>query len=117
MKNHNLVNDHKYSEILVEKRPLTDPKGQEVKGLFNYWILLNNPSQYNSYTTEAVKEVIMAFRQASCDRSCVSVIFRPLATKPFARVETPRSTPNTMRETLKSISSICVCLTIWFPPS
>ncbi|MCB0385692.1 MAG: enoyl-CoA hydratase/isomerase family protein, partial [Bdellovibrionales bacterium] len=83
MKNHNLVNDHKYSEILVEKRPLTDPKGQEVKGLFNYWILLNNPSQYNSYTTEAVKEVIMAFRQASCDRSCVSVIFSAVGDKAF----------------------------------
>ncbi|MCB0365276.1 MAG: 6-oxocyclohex-1-ene-1-carbonyl-CoA hydratase [Bdellovibrionaceae bacterium] len=83
MKNHNLVSDHKYSEILVEKRPLLDPKGQEIKGLFNYWILLNNPSQYNSYTTEAVKEVIMAFRQASCDRSCVAVVFSAVGDKAF----------------------------------
>ncbi|MCC7402919.1 MAG: 6-oxocyclohex-1-ene-1-carbonyl-CoA hydratase [Bdellovibrionales bacterium] len=83
MKNHHLISDYKYREIIVEKRPLLDSQGQEVKGLFNYWIILNNPAQFNSYTTEAVKEVILAFRQASCDRSCVSVVFTAVGDKAF----------------------------------
>jgi len=83
MKDHNLVSDVKYSEILVEKRPLKDNSGAVVPGLFNYWIALNNPSQLNSYTTAAVKEVILAFRQASCDRSCVAVVFTAVGDKAF----------------------------------
>ena len=48
MKNHELVSDITYKEILVERRPLLDNEGQPVDGLFNHWISLNNPSQYNS---------------------------------------------------------------------
>ncbi len=83
MKNHHLVSDTQYQEILVEKRPLKDNKGNEVEGLYNYWIMLNNPKQFNSYTTSAVKEVILAFRQASCDRSAVAVIFTAVGDKAF----------------------------------
>ncbi|MEK7689807.1 MAG: 6-oxocyclohex-1-ene-1-carbonyl-CoA hydratase, partial [Bdellovibrionota bacterium] len=72
-----------YGDILFEKRPLLDKKGQPVEGLFNAWILLNNPTQYNSYTTQAVKEVILAFRQASCDRSVVAVVFSAVGDKAF----------------------------------
>src|ERR1035437_3678304 len=75
MKDHNLVQINEYKAIKVEKRPVKDSKSNPVEGLFNSWILLNNPSQYNSYTTEAIKEVILAFREASCDRSVVSVVF------------------------------------------
>ena len=59
MKDHNLVEKVEYKDIIVEKRPLLDNKGNEVEGLFNHWILFNNPKQYNSYTTAAVKEVIL----------------------------------------------------------
>ncbi len=61
MKNHHIIEKVAYTDIIVEKRPLLDNNGNEVAGLFNSWILLNNPSQYNSYTTQAVKEVILAF--------------------------------------------------------
>ncbi len=56
---------------------------EKVDGLYNQWIILNNPEQYNSYTTDAIKEVILAFREASCDRSVVSVVFTAVGDKAF----------------------------------
>ena len=83
MKNHNLLSDISYREIKVEKRPLLDKDFSEIDGLFNYWIFLDNPTQLNSYTTGAIKEVILAFRQASCDRSSVAIIFSGTGEKAF----------------------------------
>ena len=82
LKNHDLVSVD-FKEILFEKRPCLDWKGNPVEGLFNAWIILNNPQQYNSYTTEAVKEVILAMRQASNDRSVVAVVFTAVGDKAF----------------------------------
>jgi 6-oxo-cyclohex-1-ene-carbonyl-CoA hydrolase len=79
---HNIV-ETKFKEILYELRPCLDKKGQPVDGLFNAWISLNNPGQYNSYTTAAVKEVILAMRQASNERSVVAVIFTGTGDKAF----------------------------------
>ncbi len=83
MKNHHLVEKVEYTDIIVEKRSLLDANGKIINGLYNSWILLNNPSQYNSYTTQAVKEIILAFREASCDRSVVAVIFTAVGDKAF----------------------------------
>jgi len=80
--NHDLV-DHEYKAILFEKRPCLDRAGNPVDGLFNAWIFLNNPTQYNSYTTDAVKEIILAFREASNDRSVVAVVFTAVGHKAF----------------------------------
>lgn len=52
-------------------------------GLHAVWITLNNPGQYNSYTTEMVKEVILAFRRASCDRGAVAVVFTGAGDRAF----------------------------------
>jgi 6-oxo-cyclohex-1-ene-carbonyl-CoA hydrolase len=60
---------------VYEKRPLTDPEGRTVPDLFTAWITLNNPAQFNSYTTDMVKGVIAAFANASLDRSVVAVVF------------------------------------------
>jgi len=60
---------------MYEKRPLKDPNGNVVEGLYVAWIILNNPAQYNSYTTEMVKGVIAGFENASTDRSVVAVVF------------------------------------------
>jgi len=68
--------------VVYEKRPLRDPSGNRVEGLFVSWIRLNNPNQYNSYTTEMVKGVIAAFENASLDRSIVAVVFT--GTGPYA---------------------------------
>jgi len=37
--------------VRVERRPARKPDGAPVPGLHNAWIWLDNPSQYNSYTT------------------------------------------------------------------
>ena len=68
--------------VVHERRPLKDPDGNVVEGLFVSWIRLNNPKQYNSYTTEMVKGVIAGFENASLDRSVVAVVFT--GTGPYA---------------------------------
>ena len=82
-KNHNLVPDLDYSQIIYELRPCKDARGQAVDGLYNAWIILNNPKQLNSYTTQMVKEVILAFRQASNARDVVSVVFTGAGDRAF----------------------------------
>jgi 6-oxo-cyclohex-1-ene-carbonyl-CoA hydrolase len=83
VKDHNLITKTTYEDIVVEKRPLLDYDGNPVEGLNNTWIYLNNPRQFNSYETNAVKEVILAFREASCDRACVAVVFTAVGEKAF----------------------------------
>ena len=83
MKNHHLTDDTTCREILVERRPLRDRDGNPVDGLVNHWISLNNPKQLNSYTTDALKEIIMAVRAASCDRSAVAVILSGTGERAF----------------------------------
>ena len=68
--------------VVYEKKPLKDPKGNVVPGLFAAWITLNNPAQYNSYTTEMVKGVIAGFENSSTDREVVATIFT--GTGPYA---------------------------------
>jgi 6-oxo-cyclohex-1-ene-carbonyl-CoA hydrolase len=79
---HDLV-DVEFKEIIYELRPCLGEDGKPVDGLNNAWIFLNNPKQYNSYTTNAVKEVILAFRQASNDRTVVAVVFTAVGDKAF----------------------------------
>ncbi|MFH0976587.1 MAG: 6-oxocyclohex-1-ene-1-carbonyl-CoA hydratase [Spirochaetota bacterium] len=67
---------------VYEKRPLKDPKGNVVDGLFVAYVRLNNPDQFNSYTTEMAKGVIAAFENSSLDRSVIAVVFT--GTGPFA---------------------------------
>jgi 6-oxo-cyclohex-1-ene-carbonyl-CoA hydrolase len=83
LKSHRLVDRMDYRHILFEKRPAKDADGDPVPDLYNAWIWLNNPAQLNSYTTDAVAEVILAFREASVDRSVVAVIFTGVGTRAF----------------------------------
>ena len=87
-KNHELVSaqvreDLVKGMVIYEKRPVRDSAGQPVKGLYNAWIILNNPAQFNSYTTEMVKAVILAFREASAARDVVAVVFTGTGDKAF----------------------------------
>jgi 6-oxocyclohex-1-ene-carbonyl-CoA hydrolase len=68
---------------VYEKRPLVDKQGNEVPGLYTAWITLNNPAQYNSYTTEMVKGVIAGFTAASGDRSVIAVVFTGAGDRAF----------------------------------
>ena len=80
---HNLVDTPMDAGVLFEKKPAKTPDGKEVPGLFNAWITLNNPGQFNSYTTEMVKSVILAFRAASNARDVVCVVFTGTGDRAF----------------------------------
>ena len=72
--NHELVPGHVFRSIRYEERPIKDRKGAPVEGLHAVWISLDNEKQLNSYTTEALKELILAFRRASADRRAVVAV-------------------------------------------
>jgi len=83
LNNHELAPDLTFQEIRYERRPILDRAGKPVEGLAQIWISLDNERQLNSYTTAAVKEVILAFRRASADRSAVNVVFTAVGNKSF----------------------------------
>jgi len=68
---------------VYEKRPVLDAAGAPVDGLYTAWITLNNPAQFNSYTTEMVKGVIAGFQAASADRSVVAAVFTAAGDRAF----------------------------------
>jgi 6-oxo-cyclohex-1-ene-carbonyl-CoA hydrolase len=82
-KNHELTEPSAFSGIRYEERPLRDADGAAVEGLHTVWITLDNPSQFNSYTTEMVKGVILGMRRASNDRAAVAVVFTGSGHKAF----------------------------------
>ena len=83
MYDHDLVPGFSFKHIRVERRPVLDPKGATVEGLHNLWIILANPAEMNSYTTDTIKEVILAFRHASNDRAAVCAVFTGDGNKAF----------------------------------
>jgi 6-oxo-cyclohex-1-ene-carbonyl-CoA hydrolase len=83
MKNHNLVESPTRENILAERRPVLARDGSPVTGLHNVWITLNNPSELNSYTTEMIKEIILALREASNDRAAVAIVLTGAGNRSF----------------------------------
>jgi 6-oxo-cyclohex-1-ene-carbonyl-CoA hydrolase len=87
LKDHSLIGTQHWGTeapcTVYEKRPLTDPQGNAVDDLYVAWIRLNNPAQFNSYTTEMVKGVIAGFTAASGDRSVVAVVFTGTGERAF----------------------------------
>jgi len=87
VKDHNLVDEASRARVSgavrCEKKPARDRAGDPVEGLFNLWITLDNPAQLNSYTTDMVKAVILAFRAASLARDVVAVVFTGAGSQAF----------------------------------
>jgi 6-oxo-cyclohex-1-ene-carbonyl-CoA hydrolase len=87
IKDHYLWKDEHFSTeapgVIFEKKPIIDPQGNPIEGLYSAWIILNNPKQYNSYTTEMVKGVIAGFQRASADNSVVAAVFTAVGDKAF----------------------------------
>ena len=83
LKSHTLVPEQDFREIRYELRPAIAPNGDVAPGLFNAWIVIDNPAQLNSYTTEIAKEIVLAFRQASMDRRVVCVVFTATGDRAF----------------------------------
>ncbi len=86
-KDHNLVADPARQMVSkgvrYEKRHVKGEDGKPVTGLYSAWITLDNPVQFNSYTTDMVKAVILAFRAASAARDIVAVVFTGSGDKAF----------------------------------
>ena len=87
LKDHFLWKDEHFSDkepgVTFEKKPILDTTGNVIDGLYSAWITLNNPKQYNSYTTEMVKGVIAGFQKASADSSVVAAVFTAAGDKAF----------------------------------
>ncbi len=83
LNDHNLVPEAVVPGILYEKRPARRLDGTVAEGLYNAWITLDNPSQYNAYTTEMVKGAILAFRRAAMARDVNAVVFTGSGDKAF----------------------------------
>jgi 6-oxo-cyclohex-1-ene-carbonyl-CoA hydrolase len=83
LKSHDLLDGYVVPGVKYEKRPARTPDGSEVPGLYNAWIWLDNPTQFNSYTTDMVKGVILAFRAASNARDVNCVVFTGVGDKAF----------------------------------
>ncbi len=85
--NHALVSEEARAAVSAgvryEKRAARGFDGQVVPDLYNAWITLDNPGQLNSYTTEMVKGVILAFRAASVARDVVAVVFTGAGDRAF----------------------------------
>ncbi|MAF65592.1 MAG: 6-oxocyclohex-1-ene-1-carbonyl-CoA hydratase [Planctomycetes bacterium] len=78
-KSHDLVDGFDGCEgVRYEHRPCPDADGLSVA-----WITLDNPAQFNSYTTEIVKGVIHAFRRASNERDVAAVVFTGAGERAF----------------------------------
>ncbi len=69
--------------IVYEERPIIDPDGSPVEGLYSAWITLNNPDEFNAYTTQMEKGVIAGFNRASTSRGVVAVVFTGAGTRAF----------------------------------
>jgi 6-oxo-cyclohex-1-ene-carbonyl-CoA hydrolase len=74
MGSHELLPGYEFKAIRYERRPLR-AAGRPVEGLYAAWIQLDNPGELNSYTTDAIREVILAFRRASDDPAVVAAVF------------------------------------------
>lgn len=86
-KNHFLWGEEHFSStapgVIYEKKPVVDRQGNVIEGVYSAWITLNNPKQYNSYTTEMVKGVIAGFQKASADSSVVAAVFTAMGDRAF----------------------------------
>lgn len=87
LKDHQLLDDRRFGKeapsVIYEEREVRDENGKSAEGLYSAWISLNNPAQYNSYTTQMVKGVIAGFQKASSDRRIVAVVFTAVGDKAF----------------------------------
>jgi len=83
LNDHNLVPEQIVPGVLFEKRPAKRRDGSIAEGVYNAWITLDNPKQFNSYTTDMTKGLILAFRAASNARDVNAVIFTAVGDKAF----------------------------------
>ena len=87
LKDHSIGGDEFFGTeppcVVYDRKPIVDPEGNTIDGLYSAWVRLNNPRQYNSYTTTMVKGVISGMKKASMDRSVVAIVFTGTGDRAF----------------------------------
>ena len=73
-RSHDPAPSERLDAIGYDTRPVQTPAGTPIQGLHVVWISLRNEGQLNSYTTEALRQLGVAVRRASMDRSAVAVV-------------------------------------------
>lgn len=81
---HDLVKPDGFHAIRYELRPCLSPDRGTLEGLANAWIQLDNEAELNSYSTDALKELQIALRAASNDRSVVAIVLTAVGTRAFS---------------------------------
>jgi 6-oxo-cyclohex-1-ene-carbonyl-CoA hydrolase len=116
-KDHNLVVDAARAAVSqrvhYEKRPVKGLDGRPVEGLYIAWIILDNPTQFNSYTTDMIKATILAFRAASSARDVVAVVLTGSGEKAFCTGGNTRNTRSTTPAIPRNTGATCDCSTTW----
>ena len=103
--------------VRYEKRPVQRRDGCKADGLYNAWIIFNNPKQHNSYATEMVRAIILAFRRALVDREVNAVVFTGIGDKAFCTGGNTKEYAGYCATTPQGYCHACDCSTTCFPPS
>jgi 6-oxo-cyclohex-1-ene-carbonyl-CoA hydrolase len=80
---HGFTPAEKTPGIIVEKRPAKTGSGEIVDDLFNVWITIDNPKQFNSYSIEMLKGLQSAIKAANEARDVVAVVLTGSGNKAF----------------------------------
>ena len=82
---HNVVPDAPIAAgVRLERRPARRPDGTPADGLFNAWVILDNPKQLNALTVEMMKGATVALRRASLARDVVAIVLTATGTTSFS---------------------------------
>jgi 6-oxo-cyclohex-1-ene-carbonyl-CoA hydrolase len=82
---HNVVPDAPIAVgVRLERRPARRPDGTPADGLFNAWVILDNPKQMNALTVEMMKGATVALRRASLARDVVAIVLTATGTTSFS---------------------------------
>jgi len=77
----------------------------------------HNPKQYNSYTTDMVKALILAFRRASADREVNTVVFTGAGDKAFCTGGNTKEYAEYYAGNPQEYRQYMRCSTTWSRPS
>ena len=117
---HNLCSEVCAAGLIYEKRPAKNLRGDAAEGLFNAWITIDNPKQFNSYSVDMLKGIEWALKAASNARDVVSVVLTGTGSKAFCTggdanefasyyAGNPQEFRQFMRLFNDTVSSILVC--------
>lgn len=82
-KNHDLVDASDFPGLCYELRSAKDKSDNPISDLFNAWIFLDNEPQLNSFTTDMLKSLVLAFKKASNDRRVNAIVLSGKGHKAF----------------------------------